>query len=153
MSGSPASLCSEATCRCSEAQFPLCAGVSLCQCVTRWHQLGREVGTHFPSEEKLGEVCREAAIIISNISASWCDTRGVSVSVTPVSRVTCLDYWICHVTRVTRPPLPWLPSLRWHWSLISQDHSYLNFAANYPAGVISSPSHNIQGYCLFTLGS
>ena len=152
MSGSVCA--SEATCRCSEAQFPLCAGVRVSACVSRWHKLGREVGTHFPSEEKLGEVCREAAIIISNISASSRDTRGVSVSVTPVSRVLITGSATWHAWHGPRP-LPWLPSLRWHWCLIwsQAHHSYLNFAANYPASVISSPSHNIQGYCLFTLGS
>ena len=99
---------------------------------TNW---STEVGTHFPSEEKLGEVCREAAIIISNISASLSDTQGVTVS-----RVTCLDYWICHVTRL------WLPSLRWHWSLISRPGSQLSelyIVGNHPAGIISPLSRDI----------
>ena len=34
-----------------------------------------------------------------------------------------------------------------------QDHSYLNFVGNYQAVSSIKTSHNIQGYCLFTLGS
>ena len=149
MSGSVCA--SEATCRCSEAQFPLCAGVSVSLDDTNWGEKSGLISRQRRSWEKFAGKRQ----LLSQIFQHHDVTPGVWVS---VSR-------LCHVSRVLITgsatwhawhgpgPLPWLPSLRWHWSLISQDHSYLNFAANYPAGVISSPSHNIQGYCLFTLGS
>ena len=129
---------SEATCRCSEAQFPpvcRCQPVSVCHYVT---QTGARSRDSFPVRGEVGRSLQGSGnyylkyfSIITWHPGCECQCHAC---------VTCLDYWICHVTRVTRPPLPWLPSLRWHWCLIwsQAHHSYLNFAANYPAaGVIS----------------
>lgn len=64
----------------------------------------------------------------------------------------------CHASRVlitgsatwhgdTGPPWLWLPSLRWHWSLISprpgSQLSELYIVGNYPAGIISPLSRDI----------
>ena len=111
---------------------PLCAGVSLCHWMT---QTGARSRDSFPVRGEVGRSLQGSGnyylkyfSIITWHPGCECQCHAC---------VTCLDYWICHVTRVTHGPrpLPWLPSLRWHWCLIwsQAHHSYLNFAANYPA--------------------